>query len=1063
MLEEKSYERSYVRNSHEWTDDQRCVSTAMPRRPSLSCKGMLAVIVAIAGMTAFADTPTITAVTAQQRYPWNGKVDISYTVTGDIMEEAKQQAVLTSLKVSAIDMVANTTNAATQLSGDVSLEEGTHAIVWDMDAEGFHLPFKSSNMVFNVSCEITPAMYCVIDLSGGANATSYPIIYMAEPPNGGFNVDEYKTTKLVLRRIEAGTFIMGEDQTDESHRVTLTKPFFCGLFEMTQKQYELVTGEKPCSSTSCGTGNTYPVYYVSYNKIRGSSDGAKWPLSSAVDASSFIGKLRARTGLDFDLPTEAQWEYSCRAGTTTTFSYGDSADGTYMWYEGNSGSKTHPVGAKKPNSWGLYDMHGNVLEWCLDWYAYSQEYVTNPQGPSSGTERVIRSGSYYFSLGACTSSYRNMGQPSHSSFSAVSNGQNGFGFRLVRTMSDARNEEDFGMICYGKSGVLAIDIMSSTKTTAQTERVCYSTMWVNGTGADTVAVVEVNGETLSSTIGSGYVDWTPMSNGIYVLTHKVMSGGEQIGDTLTATFIAEGLNPEAPVISPENRTTFEGSLSVSMSCPTEGATIHFTTNGTEPTAESPVYKRFKIYGKTTVKAVAEKDGMLSEVVTAEYALGQCADPVFSLADGAEFEHSNQEVSIAWNNDGVLRYTLDGSEPTVESPIYEGPFSFSESVVVKAKVFSDDFFDSSVVTASLTRVWVNVATPVVDAAASFTGSKTKVSISCATEGAVVRYTLDGSEPNSHSTKYTGPFYVTDSCTVKVYAVMPDYLNSEVATFAIEKVWAIGDTMGKPDHGFTTGGDGDAGWTRVTDAMAPNGEAMKSGAIGNSSAYGSFARTVLSTTVMGPGTVSFSWKAFCEDDAPEYQWDHGEFAVDGVVKAYISGETDWTNVSVAVTGPGEHTLTWTYLKDDVESEGEDCIWVGGFGWESAEPYTHTTEVPVPYAWLTAHDPDVVDEYEAYEASAKKTAANGRKVWECYVVGLDPQTMDEFKISAFPMKADGTPDLENIAVDPPQSQWNVPGARAVVKGAATLGGEWKAVEGATAAEKAAMRFFKVVVEVQ
>ena len=93
---------------------------------------------------------------------------------------------------------------------------------------------------------------------------------------------------------------------------------------------------------------------------------------------------------------------------------------------------------------------------------------------------------------------------------------------------------------------------------------------------------------------------------------------------------------------------------------------------------------------------------------------------------------------------------------------------------------------------------------------------------------------------------------------------------------------------------------------------------------------------------------------------------------------------------------------------------------------------------------------------------TAANGRKVWECYVVGLDPQKMDEFKISEFPMKADGTPNLENIAVDPPKSQWNVPGARAVVKGAATLDGEWKAVEGATVAEKAAMRFFKVVVVV-
>ena len=335
-----------------------------------------------------------------------------------------------------------------------------------------------------------------------------------------------------------------------------------------------------------------------------------------------------------------------------------------------------------------------------------------------------------------------------------------------------------GTMCSGSSASVSLDLTTGTRTCqiAKGEMIRYSTAWVDDATSGATAVVAVDGETLKSATDSGSVEWTPMNFGTYTLTHKVMSDDAQIGETLTATFFVE---PANPVLNPVSGTTFDSSLSVSMTCPTEGATIHYTTDGSNPTAESPEYKRFKIYGKTTVKAVAMKNGLLSEVVTAEYALGQCADPVFSLVDGSEFEHSNQEVSIAWNNDGVLRYTLDGSEPTAESPIYEGPFSFSESVVVKAKVFSDDFFDSSVVTASLTRVWVNVATPVVDAAASFTGSKTKVSISCATEGAVVRYTLNGNEPNSHSTKYTGPFYVTDSCTVKAYAVMPDYLNSRTA--------------------------------------------------------------------------------------------------------------------------------------------------------------------------------------------------------------------------------------------------------------------------------------------
>ena len=157
--------------------------------------------------------------------------------------------------------------------------------------------------------EVKPSyQYCVIDLSAGSSAASYPVTYLLEPPNGGFNVSEYKTTKLVLKCIEAGSFKMGG-----SYDVTLTKPFYCGLFEVTQRQWELVTGSNPCSSTSYGNGNSYPVHYVSYNMIRGSSAGAGWPSSSAVDASSFLGKLRARTDLDFDLPTEAQWEYACRA------------------------------------------------------------------------------------------------------------------------------------------------------------------------------------------------------------------------------------------------------------------------------------------------------------------------------------------------------------------------------------------------------------------------------------------------------------------------------------------------------------------------------------------------------------------------------------------------------------------------------------------------------------------------------------------------------------------------------------------------------------------------------
>ena len=387
------------------------------------------VLVSVLVVKVFAEMPSITGVTAQQRYPWNGKVDISYTVTGDIAAEAKQKALLTSLKVTAIDRTVNTTYTATQLSGDTALTAGAHSIVWDMDAEG--LTFKSTNVVFKVSCETTPALYCVIDLSAGANATNYPVTYMSVPPSGGFNVDAYKTTKLVLRRIEPGSFLMcGE------YNVTLTKPFFVGVFEMTQKQYTLVMGSNP----SRYTGDKRPVEKVSYDMIRGTSNGAMWPLSSDVDETSFMGKLRARTGLDFDLPTEAQWEYACRAGTTSDYNNGGNSEADLRKlgrYSDNvsdgkgEGTGNHTtVGSYIPNVWGLYDMHGNVWEFCLDWYDELSNNMTDPKGASIGQSgRVKRGGGWNSTADHCTSYVRD--QTSSTSGQLYYNG-----FRLARTLSN---------------------------------------------------------------------------------------------------------------------------------------------------------------------------------------------------------------------------------------------------------------------------------------------------------------------------------------------------------------------------------------------------------------------------------------------------------------------------------------------------------------------------------------------------------------------------------------------------------------------------------------------------
>ncbi len=242
------------------------------------------------------------------------------------------------------------------------------------------------------------ALYCVIDLSAGPNAGKYPVSYLAAEPKGGWT-DEYKTTKLVLRRIEPGKFMMGG-----KYEVTLTKPFYCGVFEVTQKQYELVTGANPSSTK----GDMRSVGNVSWNAVRGNSATYNWPSSVNVDPSTFIGKIQARTSLNIDLPTEAQWEYACWAGTTNDVNIAKHKP---------DGIRGYPmvVGSYRPNAWGLYDMHENVWEWCLDWWSDRRDQVllmssgvTDPVGPSSGGWRVVRGGCWDWDnrVGGCPSSSR---------------------------------------------------------------------------------------------------------------------------------------------------------------------------------------------------------------------------------------------------------------------------------------------------------------------------------------------------------------------------------------------------------------------------------------------------------------------------------------------------------------------------------------------------------------------------------------------------------------------------------------------------------------------------------
>ncbi len=209
--------------------------------------------------------------------------------------------------------------------------------------------------------------------------------------------------KFVL--IPAGSFDMGSLSSEKGstaperpqHRVKISKSFYLGVHEVTQSGYESVTGKNP-----------------SYYKALNAEDAKRLPVESVswLDAFAFVNKLstiaeEVAFGREYRLPTEAQWEYACRGGTTSAFSFGDACSSAEANFDGEhpyggapkgmSLRRAAPVGSYKPNAFGLYDMHGNLFEWCADWYdkeAYKTAPLSDPQGPEQGQHRVLRGGSW---------------------------------------------------------------------------------------------------------------------------------------------------------------------------------------------------------------------------------------------------------------------------------------------------------------------------------------------------------------------------------------------------------------------------------------------------------------------------------------------------------------------------------------------------------------------------------------------------------------------------------------------------------------------------------------------
>jgi len=232
--------------------------------------------------------------------------------------------------------------------------------------------------------------------------------------------------KFVL--VPAGSFMMGSPEgqgaSDEHprHQVEISRPYYLGVTEVTQAQWKAVMGSNP----SGFKGDNRPVENVSW-----------------IDAQEFIRRLNQKEGTNkYRLPTEAEWEYACRAGSETAYCFGDDESrlGDYAWYwHGvNSSERIQPVGQRKPNAWGLYDMHGNVFEWCADWYGwdyYAASPSRDPRGPGSpvyddslgGEFRVVRGGGVGWGgdAGTCRSACRGWGLPGWRMTDC--------GFRLART------------------------------------------------------------------------------------------------------------------------------------------------------------------------------------------------------------------------------------------------------------------------------------------------------------------------------------------------------------------------------------------------------------------------------------------------------------------------------------------------------------------------------------------------------------------------------------------------------------------------------------------------------
>ena len=449
-----------------------------------------------AAMVTAAYAATVEQVVVRQQWPWSTDVRVEYNVTG----------VTTPVDVSVTafngNEPLNAPNLKNAIVGDVYgiSRSGVYSFIIDpVKAFGTDQiamsEFKVHLSLSDSAANTTEVLYKIYDLVGGGctdvtrgdllggkygtietNYTAYTGFETQVPDvliwTGVTNDAKYATTHLVMRKISAKdqTFKMGSPDSENGHaadevqhNVTMANDFYIGVFEVTQRQYNEITGSWPSFYSLASCRDTRPLDTITWEAVRGTGSSAAWPgdLSHNVASGSFLYNLRSRLSgtPKLDLPTEAQWEYACRAECTNSWYNGYDSIGTqFPWhvnkiarYAGERGygpdgnligdaaiaavmgttNGTARVGSYLPNAWGLYDMAGNVAEMCLDWYAnYTSDDQADPAGPSSGSKRSWRGGAITSKGNGVRSALRGSRAPS----SASSEGW--LGFRLCLTITE---------------------------------------------------------------------------------------------------------------------------------------------------------------------------------------------------------------------------------------------------------------------------------------------------------------------------------------------------------------------------------------------------------------------------------------------------------------------------------------------------------------------------------------------------------------------------------------------------------------------------------------------------